>query len=125
MKALRQAVGAEIDLMVDINQGWDANRAIRVGRMMEAWDFYWLEDPIHFEDYYGMAPFAHMLKRGSINIAMVDLLRAGGIAGWMKIAALAEAANVPVVRHLATEIQTHTVAAAPNGLTVEHMPGCS
>ncbi len=182
MKALRQAVGAEIDLMVDINQGWDANRAIRVGRMMEAWDLYWLEDPIHFEDYggmariadaldapiasgeyhygmariadaldapiasgeyhygmariadaldapiasgeyhYGMAPFAHMLKRGSIDIVMVDLLRAGGIAGWMKTAALAEAANVPVVRHLATEIQAHTVAAAPNGLTVEHMP---
>lgn len=142
LKVLRQAVGAEIELMVDINQGWDVNRAIRVGRMMEAWDLYWLEDPIHFEDYdgmariadaldtplasgeyhYGAAPFAHMLKRGSIDIAMVDLLRAGGIAGWMKIANLAEAMNAPIVSHLATEIQAHTVAAAPNGLTVEHMP---
>ena len=142
LKVLRQAVGPEIDLMVDINLDWDVNRAIRIGRMMEAYDLYWLEDPIHFEDYdgmariagaldtplasgeyhYGMAPFAHMLKRGAIDIAMVDVFRAAGVTGWMKIAHMAEGMNVPVVSHLAPEVQAHTVAAAPNGLTVEHMP---
>ncbi len=142
LKVLRQAVGPKIDLMVDINLDWDVNRAIRIGRMMEAYDLYWLEDPIHFEDYdgmarianaldtpiasgeyhYGMAPFGHMFKRGSVDIAMVDLLRAGGISGWMKIAHMAEGMNIPVISHLAPEIQAHTVAATPNGLTVEHMP---
>ena len=90
--AVREAVGPEVDLMVDINLGWDVNRAIRVGRMMQEYDLYWLEDPVHFEDYdglsriadaldtpiaageylYGMLPFGHMLKRGSIDIAMID-----------------------------------------------------
>lgn len=142
MRALREAVGAEIDLMVDINQGWDVNRTIAVGREMEKCNLYWLEDPVHHQDYeglaciadaldtpiaageyhYGIVPFRHMLERRSVDIVMIDLLRAGGITPWMKIAHLAEAYNLPVVSHLAPEILAHCVAAIPNGLTVEHMP---
>lgn len=142
MRALREAVGNEIDLMVDINQGWDANRAIRMGREMDRHLLYWLEDPIQHQDYkglariadaldtpiatgeyhYGIVPFRHMLEQNSADIVMVDLLRVGGITHWMKVAHLAEAFNKPVVSHLAPEILAHCVAAAPNGLTVEHMP---
>ncbi len=142
MRALREAVGDEIDLMVDINQGWDANRAIRMGREMDHHRLYWLEDPIQHQDYaglaliadaldtpvatgeyhYGIVPFRHMLEQNSVDIVMVDLLRVGGITHWMKVAHLAEAFNKPVVSHLAPEILAHCVAAAPNGLTVEHMP---
>jgi L-alanine-DL-glutamate epimerase-like enolase superfamily enzyme len=50
------------------------------------------------------------------------VLRSGGISGWLKIAHMAEAFNLPVVSHLAPELQVHTVAAVPNGLTVEYMP---
>ena len=52
---------------------------------------------------------------------MVDLLRVGGLTGFMKVAHMAEVFNLPVVSHLATEVLVHA-AAAPNGLTVEHMP---
>lgn len=142
MQLLRDAVGPDIDLMVDINQGWGVDQSIRVGRVMEECDLYWLEDPVHHQDYgglaqiaaaldtpiatgeyhYGLAPFAHMLERGSADIVMVDLLRVGGITHWMKAGHLAEAFNKPVVSHLAPEILAHCVAAAPNGLIVEHMP---
>ena len=142
MKALRDAVGDEIDLMVDINQGWDVNRSIAVGREMEKCNLFWLEDPIHHQDFdglahianaldtpisageyhYGIPPFRHMLERRSVDIVMIDLLRAGGITPWMKIAHLAEAYNLPVVSHLAPEVLAHAVAAVPNGLIVEHMP---
>lgn len=142
MRALREAVGHGIDLMVDINQGWDVDRSIRVGRAMDECGLYWLEDPVHHQDYsglariadaldtpistgeyhYGLMPFAHMLERGCVDIVMVDLLRVGGITHWMKAAHLAEAFNRPVVSHLAPEILAHCVAAAPNGLIVEHMP---
>ncbi len=142
LRVLREAVGPDIDLMVDINQGWDVNRAIRIGREMEEYDLYWLEDPTHFEDFeglakiadaldtpvaageynYGIAAFAQMFRQGSVDIAMVDLLRAGGITGFMKAAHLAGAFNLPVVSHLAPEVLAHAVAAAPNGLIVEHMP---
>ena len=103
---------------------------------------FWLEDPIQHQDYaglariadaldtpiasgeyhYGIVPFRHMVERHSIDIVMADLLRVGGLTGWMKIAHMAEAYNLPIVSHLATEVMAHAVAAAPNGLTIEHMP---
>jgi L-talarate/galactarate dehydratase len=53
---------------------------------------------------------------------MIDVLRAGGITQWLKIAGMAEAFNLPVVSHLAPELHVHLIAAIPNGLTVEYMP---
>jgi len=53
---------------------------------------------------------------------MIDLNRVGGISNWMKVAAMAEAFNLPVVSHLLPEIHVHLIAAVPNGLTVEYMP---
>jgi L-alanine-DL-glutamate epimerase-like enolase superfamily enzyme len=53
---------------------------------------------------------------------MIDVLRAGGITQWMKIAGMAQSFNLPVVSHLLPEIHVHMVAACPNGLTVEYMP---
>ena len=63
-----------------------------------------------------------MLEARSVDIVMIDLLRVGGIGNWMKIAALAQAFNLPVVSHLLPEIHVHLIAAIPNGLTVEYMP---
>ena len=63
-----------------------------------------------------------MLEHRSVDIVMIDLLRAGGITPFRKIAAMAEAFNLPVVSHLIPEVQAHTIAAIPNGLTVEYMP---
>jgi mandelate racemase len=56
---------------------------------------------------------------------MIDVVRAGGITQWMKIAGMAEAFNLPVVNHLCPEISVHLVAAIPHGLTVEYMPWSS
>ena len=140
--AMRNAVGPDVDLMIDINQGWDVNRAIRVGRELAHYDIYWLEDPTTFDDFdglariaraldtpiaageyvYGIAPFRQLIEQRSVDIVMVDLLRVGGITEWMKVAHLAEAHNLPVVSHLAPEVLVHALAAVPNGLTLEYMP---
>ena len=61
MRALRDAVGDDIDLMVDINQDWDVTRSIQVGREMEKCHLYWLEDPIQHQDYNGLARIARAL----------------------------------------------------------------
>ena len=53
---------------------------------------------------------------------MVDLVRVGGITQWRKVAAMAEAFNLPVVSHLVPEMQVHLIASICNGLTVEYMP---
>ena len=63
-----------------------------------------------------------MIEAGSVDIVMVDIVRAGGVTPWMKIAGMAEAFNLPIVSHVMPEILVHLVAACPNGLTVEYMP---
>ena len=141
-RVIREAIGPGIDLMCDINQRWGVHKAIDIGRRIEDVHLFWLEDVTAHDDYpglarvadalatpvaggeyvYGIVPFRHMLEARSVDVVMIDLLRVGGIANWMKVAAMAEAFNLPVVSHLLPEIHVHLVAAAPNGLTVEYMP---
>lgn len=142
IRIIRESVGPEIDLMCDINQRWDVRQAISIGSRIEEYRLFWLEDVVASDDYaglaavtaalatpvaageyvYGAVPFRHMLEARSVDIVMIDVLRAGGITQWLKIAAMAEAFNLPVVNHLCPEISVHLVAAIPNGLTVEYMP---
>jgi L-talarate/galactarate dehydratase len=142
VRVMRESIGPDIDLMCDINQLWSVNQAIEVGRRIEPYHLFWLEDPTTHDDYpgmariadalttpiaageyhYGIVPFRHLLEARSIDIVMIDLLRVGGITQWMKVAGMAEAFNLPVVSHLVPEIHVHLVAAIPNGLTVEYMP---
>jgi L-talarate/galactarate dehydratase len=141
-RRIRESIGPGIDLMCDINQRWSVHQAIDIGQRIEDFHLYWLEDVTAHDDYaglarvaaalatpvaggeyvYGIAPFRHMLEAGSVDIIMIDLLRAGGITQWLKIAGMAEAYNLPVVSHLVPEIHVHLIAAMPNGLTVEYMP---
>ena len=114
----------------------------RVGKRIEPYHLFWLEDPTAHDDFaglariadnlvtpiaageyhYGIVPFRHMLEARSIDIVMIDLLRVGGITQWLKVAGMAEAFNLPVVSHLIPEIHVHLMAAIPNALTVEYMP---
>jgi L-alanine-DL-glutamate epimerase-like enolase superfamily enzyme len=141
-RRIRAAVGPDIDLMCDINQRWSVHQAMDIGKRVEEVNFYWLEDVTVHDDYtglarvadalitplaggeclYGITPFRHMIEAHSVDIVMIDLIRVGGISNWMKVAAMAEAFNLPVVSHLLPEIHVHLVAAVPNGLTVEYMP---
>ena len=135
-------MGDDVDLMCDINQLWSVNRAIDVGRRVEEYNLYWLEDVVAHDDYQGMAkvadalytpicsgeyvygvnPFRQLIENESVDIVMIDLLRVGGITPWRKVAAMAEAFNLPVVSHLVPEIHIQLMASIPNGLTVEYMP---
>jgi L-alanine-DL-glutamate epimerase-like enolase superfamily enzyme len=142
IRTLRDAIGYDIDLMCDINQLWNLNQAIDIGKRVEEYHLFWLEDVVVRDDYqglarvadalttpiaageyvYGIRPFRHMLEHRSVDIVMIDLLRVGGITQFRKVAGMAEAFNLPVVSHLIPEIQVHNIAAIPNGLTVEYMP---
>jgi L-alanine-DL-glutamate epimerase-like enolase superfamily enzyme len=142
MRTLREAVGDDIDIMCDINELWDVNQAITIGKRVEEYNLFWLEDVVAHDDYqglarvadalntpiaageyvYGINPFRQLIENRSIDIIMIDLLRVGGITEWRKVAGMAEAFNLPVVSHLVPEIHIQLMAAIPNGLTVEYMP---
>jgi L-alanine-DL-glutamate epimerase-like enolase superfamily enzyme len=142
IRLVREAVGPDVALMVDINQRWSVQEAIAIGARVEEYGLGWLEDVTAHNDYqglaqiasalttpvcggeylYGIEPFRQMLGHRSVDIVMIDLLRVGGIGPWMKVAAMAEAFNIPVVSHLLPEIHVHLVAAAPNATVVEYMP---
>jgi L-talarate/galactarate dehydratase len=144
IKVLREAVGPDIELMCDINQRWTTWQAISIGRRIEQYNLRWLEDVSKADDFQGLAevsraldmpvaggeyvwgiePFRQMLGQRSVDIAMIDLVRVGGITQWMKVAGMAEAHNIPVVSHLIPEVHVHLIAAVPNGEIVEYMPWC-
>ena len=144
VKVVREAIGPDIKLMCDINQRWRPEQAIQIGSRVEeeGVGLFWLEDVTTCDDFPGLArvtaalktpiaggeyvwgivPFRHMIEARSVDVVMVDLARVGGVTQWMKVAAMAEAFNLPIVSHVMPEILLHMVAACPNGLTVEYMP---
>jgi L-alanine-DL-glutamate epimerase-like enolase superfamily enzyme len=142
IRLIREAVGPDVNLMVDINQRWSVAEVISIGRRVEELGLGWLEDPTTCDDYqghakiadalatpicageylWGIEPHRQAMSHHAIDITMIDLLRVGGVTQWMKVAGMAEAFNKPVASHLLPEIHVHLVAAIPNGLVVEYMP---
>ncbi|MEZ5854464.1 MAG: mandelate racemase/muconate lactonizing enzyme family protein [Hyphomicrobiaceae bacterium] len=145
IKVLREAIGPDIQLMCDINQRWTTWQAISIGNRIEEYNLRWLEDVSRADDFQGLAevtrnlkmpvaggeyvwgiePFRQMLEMRSVDIAMIDLVRVGGITQWTKVSGMAEAFNIPVVSHLIPEVHVHLIAAIPNGEIVEYMPWTS
>lgn len=139
-EALRQAVGSDVDLMVDMNWAWTVDKTIRVGRELEEYGLVWIEDPIPADQYDGLAQisaaletpitsgetyhepaqFHAALQRNAFDIAMIDL-ECGGITEWQKMASVVESYNVPVASHMCTEPSMHLIAAR-GGFIVEYIP---
>ena len=144
VRAVREAIGPDIALMVDSNQQLTVARAIRLGRMLEEYNLTWFEEPIPYYDHAGEAeisaaldtPLASgeseyasrgmldMLLQRSADILMPDLQRMGGPTEFLKAANLAHAFNTPVSSHLFPEMNLALLAAIPNALFLEYMSWC-
>src|SRR5260370_39632615 len=53
LSGMGEALGPDIDMMIDVNQGWSADVAIAMGRKFEPYDIYWLEEPVPADDFNG------------------------------------------------------------------------
>ncbi|MBA8792996.1 L-alanine-DL-glutamate epimerase-like enolase superfamily enzyme [Friedmanniella endophytica] len=142
LRAVREAVGPDFDLMVDANQSMTAAEAIRRARLFEPLDLFWLEEPLPADDLdghvrlaastsipvavgesmYAPLQFRGYLQAGAASIVQVDVARVGGITPWLKVAHLAETFNVQVAPHFLMELHLPLVCAIPNGLYLEHIP---
>ncbi|MBI3697500.1 MAG: mandelate racemase/muconate lactonizing enzyme family protein, partial [Acidobacteria bacterium] len=142
IRAVRKTVGDQVKLAVDANQYYTVADALRIGRCLDELNVFWFEEPIPTHDVAGMAqlaqaldtpiaagemefsehPFRDWLARGAVDIVQPDLIRNGGVAECLRIAAMAHAANIPVATHFYIELSAHLMAAIPNALILEWIP---
>jgi L-alanine-DL-glutamate epimerase-like enolase superfamily enzyme len=142
VRAVREAVGPEVRIMVDATESWTLTQARRAGRALQDAGIAWLEDPVHHldvaglrelrnqlevpiaagEHLYHLDAFRTTLEARAVDVIILDLARVGGITPWRKIAALAQAHRVPVCGHVVPEIQVHLLCAIPHGHLVEYVP---
>jgi L-alanine-DL-glutamate epimerase-like enolase superfamily enzyme len=142
VRTVRQAVGADVRILVDATESWDRPQANRTGRLLQEAGIAWLEDPLHHQDLNGLSQlaetleipiaggehlydlhaFQELLQHHAVDIAIIDLARAGGITPWRRIAALAQAHHVPVCGHVIPEIHVHLLSAIPHAFMVENVP---
>lgn len=142
IRALREAVGPEVKLMVDANQQMTLPQALRMGRALEEFDLTWFEEPLPYWNHAGEAalcaaldtPIAsgetvhtsrgihEMLKLGAADVVMPDLQRMGGPTEFLRAGHLAQAYDIPISSHLFPEMSLPLLAALPNAMFLEHMP---
>ncbi|HEY8445974.1 MAG TPA: mandelate racemase/muconate lactonizing enzyme family protein [Thermomicrobiales bacterium] len=142
LRAVREAIGPHVDLMIDANQSLTYAEAKRRARLFEPLDLFWFEEPLPAEDLsghvqlasstslpiavgesiYSVSHFREYLAAGACGIVQVDVARIGGITPWLKTAHLAEAFNVKVAPHFLMELHVSLACAVPNALYVEHIP---
>jgi L-alanine-DL-glutamate epimerase-like enolase superfamily enzyme len=142
--AVRQALGPQAKLMVDVNCAWSPAVAIEMGRAMEPQKLYWIEEPVATDDIDGSAKvadalatpiagyetevglygFRQLIDRGAVDIVQPDIAWSGGFSEGRRIAAYAQAHHRMVAPHafagaVLLVASLHFAAAIPNGLLLE------
>jgi len=127
IEAVREAVGGEMNLMVDFNQGLHLGEALERCHAIDDLGLSWIEEPIVYdnlegtarlaaelktpiqigENFYGPRALYNALRMNACDYVMPDFMRIGGVTGWQRAAAIAGAAGIPVSTHLYPEVAAH------------------
>ena len=127
IEAVRSAVGPDVKLMADFNQGLSLGDALHRCHALDDQGLYWFEEPITYnnlagytqltrelntpvqlgENFYGPRALQQALTNGAGDYVMPDLMRIGGVTGWLTAAAIAGAAGVEMSSHLYPEFSAH------------------
>lgn len=140
VRAMRKATGNEMAIMVDYNQSLTPPEAVRRLRVLEEEGLTWVEEPVLAHDYQGHALVAREIKTpiqcgenwwGSHEMCqaiearasdymMPDVMKIGGVTGWVRAAALGEASGIPLSNHLWPEISAQLMCATPTAHFLEY-----
>ena len=140
VRAVREAIGPEIDLLVDANNAYVHADAVRMGRILEEYDAFWFEEPVSPDNMRGSAltarlstvpvaageneytswGFRELFETGAVDIVNPDAMVLGGITEYRRVAALAAAYEIPIAPHGLQEIHIHLLAAFPMPLILEY-----
>ena len=140
VKAARDAIGPNVELMLDCNNGWtDTVQAMQYMRRFEKYNPYFIEEPFSPDDVesharlaqltsvpvataeigYGRWYHKHLLDAGAAAILQTDAAVCGGITEWKRIAAMAAGYSIQVCPHWFHDLHAPLVAATPNARYVE------
>ena len=142
--AVREAVGPNVDLAIDMHGRYDTYAAIRVAQALEAYNLMWLEEPVPPENVKAMREvkrstrtpicageslylrwgFREMIESQAVDVIMPDIPKCCGLSEGRKIANLAETYYIPLAPHnvcgpLGTVASAHVCASVPNFLVLE------
>ena len=137
---IRKAVGNDVALMLDANQGWNLPTAVRAATLCAPHDIFWLEDPMPWYDErhtlqrlkaevdiplaageteYSPFGLRTMVAEGLVDYLIIDSTWAGGLTTWRKAAVMAELYQIPHAAQHDPQIHVHAVAASPTGFILE------
>jgi len=129
IEAVRNTVGEDMHLMVDFNQGLGLGEALQRCHAIDDLGLDWIEEPLVYdnfdgyvqlaaelktpiqigENFYGPRDLYRALQCKACDFVMPDFMRIGGVTGWLKAAAMAGTAGVPVSTHLYPEVAAHVM----------------
>ena len=142
LRVVKKTIGPDVTLMVDFNQALSVAEAIARGRLIDdEGGVLWIEEPVRADDFSGcsevrreirtpiqigenfMGPeqMAQALAAHACDYVMPDAQRIGGVTGWMRAAALAQAAGLEMSSHLFPEVSAHLLAVTPTAHWLEYV----
>jgi D-galactarolactone cycloisomerase len=119
IRALREAIGSDIDLMIDLNGGYNSLQALQAAKLWEPFDLFWLEEPVNpnqidsladlrarttipiaaGENEFRVHGFKQLFDKNALDIAMPDIGRVGGIQETRNICTIAQGHGILVSPH--------------------------
>ena len=141
VSGVRDVIGPNVRLMVDYNQSLTVSEALRRIDALAKFDLTWIEEPVPAEDLVGHArirqvssvpiqtgenwwfghDMAHAIAAEACDFCMPDLMKIGGITGWLRAMGQAEAAALPVSSHLFIEASAHVLPVTPLAHYLEYL----
>jgi mandelate racemase len=133
VRRVREAVGDRVTLVADYNQGLALGEALERCRALDAEGLGWIEEPLRYDDlagharlardiatpvmlgenFYGPRAMLEAIQVQACDLVMPDLMRIGGVTGWLQAAAIADATGIPMSSHLYPEVSGHLLRATP------------
>jgi mandelate racemase len=140
IRAMRKAIGPDVAIMVDFNQSLTPAEAVQRMRVLDDEGLTWVEEPTLAHDYAGHAlvareaatpiqcgenwwgalDFQHAVDAHASDYVMPDVMKIGGVTGWMRVAAIAATRGLRVSNHLWPEISAQLLAATPTAFWLEY-----
>ena len=140
VRAMREAVGDSVAIMVDYNQCLTPSEAVERLRVLDAEGLAWVEEPTLAHDFRGHALVArevrtliqcgenwwgaldvqHALDAHAADLLMLDVMKIGGVTGWLRAAALAQPRGMRISSHLWPEVSAQLLAVTPTAHWLEY-----